>query len=377
MPSDDFLNISLAKREAGGTLRKLACVAGLIDFCSNDYLGFAHSKELRKLTLTELQRWDSFANGATGSRLLSGNFSQVEALEDHIAAYHRGQSALLCNSGYDANLGLLSCIADREDTIIFDELCHASIRDGVRLSRAKSFHFRHNNIEDLKEKISHARGKTFVVVESVYSMDGDLAPLVELSALCREIGAYLIVDEAHATGIFGPRGAGRVSEFALEEVVFARVVTFGKALGCHGAAVLGSSKLREYLINFCRPFIYSTALPPHSIACISSAYALLADSEGCRERLKIKCELLRSLLTPHFGALVVPSASAINSLLVPDIQLLRRAAASLREGGFDVRPILAPTVPAGAERLRICVHEFNSEDEIRSLVDVLKSEIRR
>ena len=192
-----------------------------------------------------------------------------------LADFHKAESGLIFNSGYDANLGLFSCIAKKEDTLICDELIHASIIDGCRLSYANRFRFAHNDVEDLEDKLRRSKGNIFVAVESVYSMDGDMAPLKEIAAVCKKYNASLIVDEAHATGLFGDQGRGLVSQHGLEQEVFARVHTFGKALGCHGAVILGSETLRNYLVNFARSFIFTTALPVHSLIAVKCAYEML------------------------------------------------------------------------------------------------------
>ena len=247
------LNNKLKQREEANALRLLAPQSQLIDFSSNDYLGFAKEAAIHHINnnTSELIQF-----GATGSRLISGNYELTEEAEAFLANFYNAATALIFNSGYNANIGLFQCLPQRNDTIIYDELIHASIRDGIRLSNASNFSFSHNNLTALEQKLSNAKGLIYVVVESVYSMDGDMAPLTEIVAVCKKYNAALIVDEAHAVGIFG-NGKGLVSELGLENNVFARVVTFGKAVGVHGAAILGSNELRDYLINFSRAFISS------------------------------------------------------------------------------------------------------------------------
>ncbi len=247
---EDFLIKKIEERKSAGSLRQLKLVRGMVDFCSNDYLGLA---SLLKVGNPGLQL------GSTGSRLLAGNYPLIEEVEMEIAEFHQSEAGLIFNSGYDANVGLLSCVAQKNDTIIYDSLSHASIRDGVRLSFAQSWAFNHNDLVDLEKKLQLATGQLFVVTESVFSMDGDKAPLVEIVELCKTYKAALVVDEAHATGIIGDKGAGLVQAMGLQQHCLARVHTFGKALGCHGAIVLGSKILRTYLINFARSLIYTTA----------------------------------------------------------------------------------------------------------------------
>ena len=268
----------LATYQQNGLQRQLRSANALIDFCSNDYLGFARSVELK---LAIQQAWADHStarNGATGSRLLAGQTLLANDVEVELATFYQTESALIFNSGYDANVGLLACLPRTGDILLTDELIHASMIDGARLSYAARYRFRHNDLDDLEAKLKEAcrtlkNGQVFVAVESVYSMDGDVAPLRELVALCEYYGAALVVDEAHATGLYGPNGQGLVVALGLQDRVFARIHTFGKALGVHGAAVVGPAILREYLINFARTFIYTTALPPHSLVAIQCAHA--------------------------------------------------------------------------------------------------------
>jgi len=369
--------VLLAKRAFDGSLRSLRKAAtDSIDFTSNDYLGFARSDELWRLIKSDLSSEPGKVNGSTGSRLLSGNSAMAEELETTLSDFHRGESALLFNSGYDANLGLFSCIAQRTDTIVYDELCHASIIDGIRLSHAQSVKFRHNNLTQLEEILKKAKGDVYVAAESVYSMDGDLAPLDELAKVCRLYNANLIVDEAHATGVFGSRGEGRTGELKLENKVFARMHTFGKALGCHGAVVICSEVLKNYLVNFSRPFIYSTALPPHSLSAIKAAYAYLTTQAENRtllfERIRFFREKVK-VMEMADGIKIPERSGPIQNVVMSGNDRVKKLAAGVQSKGFDVRAIMSPTVPAGSERLRICLHSFNKEEEIEGLVKLLRS----
>ncbi len=367
--SSGSMTSALEKRKAEHSLRKLTLGGPLVDLCSNDYLGLARSEELSKAIQDSLKEHKS-AHGSGGSRLLTGNTAFAEELEKFIANYHRSEAALIYNSGYDANLGLLSCIAGKGDTLIYDERCHASIYDGVRLSKANTYPFRHNDLGHLNERLKIAGGTTYVIIESIYSMDGDLAPLEKIAEVCKATGAKLIVDEAHATGIFGEKGRGRVSALGLEKEVFARVHTFGKALGCHGAAILGSSVLREFLVNFSRSFIYTTALPLHSLKAIRCAYEFLSDDKilNINELIRLFKELSKNNGIP----LAEDSPGPIQCIIIPGNEQVRAVAAIVIATGYDVRPILSPTVPSGSERLRICIHTFNSPEELKGLVNTLK-----
>jgi 8-amino-7-oxononanoate synthase len=242
----DALQQMLDKRKGESLYRSLQVQHGLIDFCSNDYLSFARSVPIARQARKYLSA-DTYTSGATGSRSISGNTVLAEELEKFIANFHEAEAGLLFNSGYDANVGLFSSVAKKEDTLICDELIHASIIDGCRLSYANRFRFAHNDTEDLEKKLKNTgKGNVFVAVESVYSMDGDMAPLNDIVALCKRYEANLIVDEAHATGVFGRQGRGFVHELGLQADVFARVHTFGKAIGSHGAIITGSKTLITY-----------------------------------------------------------------------------------------------------------------------------------
>jgi 8-amino-7-oxononanoate synthase len=361
------LRQKLAGRAENGILRLLKTTVATIDFCSNDYLGLARSGKLRASLEAQLSAYSHLPVGATGSRLLSGNTVLAEELEENIARFHAAEAALLFNSGFAANTGFFSALPQRGDTILYDEAGHASIKDGIRLSFAKAFSFRHNSPEDLLNKFRHAAGEVYVAVESLYSMDGDFAPLTELVQICEEKGAYLVVDEAHSNGLYGPNGSGLVQELGLADKVFARIMTFGKALGCHGAAVVGSDSLRQFLINFSRPFIYTTALPLHALLAIKAAYELLPNLNQERDQTKKLAAHLKGVLGNLKNIQVNPSDSPIQWLQAPDVAKLKSISQKLQDDGLDVRPVFSPTVPAGKERLRLIVHAFNTEAEIDKL----------
>ena len=369
------LSERMSARAEEGTLRALKIDEGLTDFYSNDYLGLAADDEIDRKAqrlLSSLPR----VNGSTGSRLISGNSRAHEDLEAELAEFFGSEAALLFNSGYDANIGLLSALLQRGDSIFFDRLAHASIRDGISMTKAKSFGFVHNDLEDLEGKVRRGRsasGQNYVIVESVYSMDGDEAPLRELAEYCSQQGLYLIVDEAHSTGVFGPQGAGLTVSLDLQDQVFARVHTFGKAMGCHGAAVLGSPALRNYLVNFARSFIYTTALPPGEVFRISAALHALRPPQR-RKKLRENIELFRQLteemgLQEHF----LKSRSPIQSFLLEDKVPAGKLSEALLREKLGSKVIQAPTVPSGSERLRICVHSFNTPEEIRRLLQLLST----
>ncbi len=359
--NEDFLHKKIAERKEQNAYRQLQTATAAIDFCSNDYLGIVHNNLLQV-------PGEEHKSGSTGSRLLTGNNALTEETEAMMAAFHEAEAALIFNSGYDANTGLLSCVAQRGDTILYDWLSHASIRDGLRLSNAQSFSFLHNDLADLEKKLPAAKGNIFVVTESVFSMDGDVAPLTDMAALCKRHGAHLIVDEAHATGVVGSNGEGLVQWLGLQQQCFARIHTFGKALGCHGAVILGSQTLRNYLVNFSRAFIYTTALPPASIAAIKAAYRLFPAMQ--QERTHIR-ELIRTFQEGNTGYKKLESNTPVQSVIVPGNHAVKAAAAECRQHDFDVRPILYPTVPNGGERLRVVLHAFNTDAQLQHLITIL------
>lgn len=375
----------IEKRIHEKTFREFSDTLHLTDFSSNDYLGFASSEALFSKTYQVLSEKKSLRNGATGSRLLSGNHDFFKPTEELISCFHKTEAALIFNSGYDANIGFFSSVPQKEDLILYDELVHASIRDGIKMSNAKAHKFLHNDMEDLRKKIFRKRelfnsAQIYIVTESVFSMDGDLPDLSALSNLAKENKCLLVVDEAHATGVFGPKGQGLVQELKIQDAIFARIVTFGKALGCHGAAILGSKELKEYLINFSRSFIYTTALPPHSVACILEAYKSLETSNEINsEVIKLQeniryfqKEILKNGLNTYF----IKSESAIHCCIIPGNDAVKKLATKIQAEGFDIKPIRSPTVPKEKERLRICLHSFNTKEDIKSLVKLLASFIK-
>ena len=361
------MSAALQKREEQGSLRRLSVQKNKIDFCSNDYIGFAHSEALNKMTAQKMEQLAKL-NGSGGSRLLAGNSSYAEELESRLAKIHKTQAAIIFNSGYDANVGLFSAVPARGDTILYDELVHASIHDGIRLSRAESFPFKHNDLVHLQERLQQAKGNIFVAVESIYSMDGDSAALNELSEICNRNRASLIVDEAHATGVFG---LGLVQQLKLHDNVFARVHTFGKAMGCHGGVIVGSSVLKQYLVNYARSFIYTTALPLHSLVAIDCAYTLLEQSKDIVAKLHDNIRYFHEQAS-KVGGEWVESSSAIQSLIIAGNKNVKKVAVAIQAYNFDVRPIMSPTVPKGKERIRICLHSYNTFAQIDELLNRLK-----
>lgn len=368
MYNDLFLQQRLLQREADNALRTLQLPSGRVDFYSNDYLGLVHNGTLAAQQFLQGAMQPA---GSTGSRLLAGNSALAEETEQLLAAFHQAEAGLLFNSGYDANLGVLSCIPQRGDTVLYDQLSHASIRDGVRLSLARSFPFFHNDPAHLEQRLQQATGSVFVVTESVFSMDGDCCPLAEMVLLCEKYGAHLIIDEAHATGVIGAQGEGLVQQLQLQERVFCRIHTFGKACGCHGAVVLGSRRLADSLINFARSFIYTTALPPHAIAAVKASYSLFPAMQQQRQHLRQLAALFRESAVRYT---LTPSDTPIQGVLVPGNQEVKKMAQHLTNTGLDVKPILYPTVPNGSERLRVVLHAFNTVEQVKWLLTSIENQ---
>jgi len=364
-----FLEQKLAKRRFLHNLRRLPLRPKLIDFASNDYLGLAHSTSLAQNIHKETQKTCDSLNGygSTGSRLLTGNSQYSLELENQIASFHGYEAGTLFNCGYMANIGLLTAIATDKDHFIFDSHIHASMHDGFRLSTAQAYPFRHNDLDHLEQRLkkrSEIEGECFLCVESLYSTDGLKAPLVEILALAQHYEAHVIVDEAHAVGVCGPKGRGLIAENLTQQSPFAIVMTFGKALGVHGAIVLGSHQLKKLLTNFARSFIYTTALPRIALVAIKCSYALFPTLENERSQLQklIRCYHTH---TPH------AAPNHIQFIRVPGNLKVQAVSEKLAEEGFDARPLKSPTVQRGHEGLRICLHAYNTPAEISKLFQII------
>lgn len=373
--ADKLLKQKTDKRKSENSFRFLSVNDKLIDFCSNDYLGFSSTSILKDKIESSNYSFGKRYYGSTGSRSLTGNSLFAEELENKISAFHQAEAGLIFNSGYNANIGLFSSVPQRGDTIIYDELIHASIHDGMRLNLAEKFAFSHNNIQHLEKFLQTKKGNCFVAVESVYSMDGDFAPLKEIAALCNKYEAHLIVDEAHATGLFGTNGEGRIIELGLQQNVFARVHTYGKALGCHGAIVIGSKALKEYLINFARSFIFTTALPLYSLIAIDAAYELLKNIQPAIRHIRFLIKNFKESIGEINNLKLIHSESAIQCILLSGNDSVRNFAKKIQQDGLDVRPIIHPSVPKGKERIRICLHAFNTPEELALLVHSIKNSL--
>lgn len=372
---NDRLKSKLEERKRTGNFRQLSYSNSLTDFVSNDYLGLSRSEALHKRISTYDFTKIINKNGSTGSRLLAGNTVECEELEAKLADIFHAEATLLFNSGYSANLALLSSIPQKGDTILYDSLSHVCVKEGAWLSKADSISFQHNDLVDLEHKLNRAQGNVFVVIESVYSMDGDKAPILEILKLIKKYNAEIIIDEAHGTGVYGLNGSGLVCELGVEKDFLGRVYTFGKGMGVHGACICGSRDLIDYLINFGRPFIYTTALPIHSIFSIDAAFDYLKENFKIQGVLKSKIKLFNQLYKEQIkevdGITKPFSETAIQPIIISGNEKIKDISSKLQVEGIDVRPILSPTVKAGTERLRICLHTYNSNEEIEQLINTL------
>jgi len=355
--------------EAAGLRRHLRPAAG-IDFCSNDYLGlsthlFVKTKMAEAVTAT--------ACGSTGSRLIRGNAEEFTAIEKRFAAFKGTEAALYFGSGYAANLGVLETFVGRNDLVFSDELNHASIIDGIRLSRAKRFKYPHCDVSRVAQLLHQAPAESqkFLVTESLFSMDGDFAPLADYADICRQTDTALIVDEAHAVGIYGENGSGCVEQSGIGSEVFVTINTAGKALGVAGAFVAGPEWAIDYLIQRARPFIFSTAPPPPVAAAIDASLNVIHNEPQLRLKLKSNIEFLRGLVR-EAGLEIGSSQSQIIPIVLGGNERACSVAAELQHEGFDVRALRPPTVPDGTARLRITVNSNHDEPTIRKFARALE-----
>jgi 8-amino-7-oxononanoate synthase len=361
--NDDFLLARLNERKEQHFLRQLQLPADRIDFCSNDYLGIIRNRLLRN-------RPTDLHTGSGGTRMLSGNYRLIEQVEERIAAFHNAEAAVIFGSGYDANVGVLASVPQKGDTIIFDEGSHASVIDGAKLSAAKASTFNHNDLNDLKQKLQQAAGNIFVFTESIFDIDGSIAPLEQLVKLCSEFDAHLIVNESHSIGLYAEKGEGLIHDLGLEEVVFARIHGFGNACGCHGAVVMGSEQLRNYLFNFCNQLILSTTLSEQTVSTIWESYKILPQLWQEREHLNNIISTFQDADLPYKK---LRSTTPIQHLLIPGIDEVNHIAEQIKKAGYDVRPVFYPSVPKGEERLRIVLHSFNTRGEVSWLIQAINA----
>ncbi|MBB4616692.1 8-amino-7-oxononanoate synthase [Sphingomonas abaci] len=351
-------------------LRRLAPRAG-VDFASNDYLGLADSPRLRAAVATALD--EGVPVGSGGSRLLRGNHPEHEALEAEAASFFGAEAALYFPTGFAANAALLATLPQRGDLVVHDALVHASAHDGMRQGRAARVAAAHNDAQGFDDAIRDWRraggtGTAWIAVESLYSMDGDRAPLDELAAVADRHDAMLLIDEAHATGLWGAGGRG-LSAGLEGRLNVVSLHTCGKALGCEGALVCGPAVVRDCLVNRGRGFIFSTAPSPLMARAVREALRIVVDEPARRDRLSTLIAAAGAALAPHG---VTPSGSQILPLIVGEDAATMRLAAAVQAAGFDVRGIRPPTVPAGTARLRISLTLNVDEADVRALAAVLR-----
>lgn len=356
---------ALEKRKEEGTLRILQPKSEGIDFYSNDYLGLARNNEIQNLLLEKSITNPQLLSGSTGSRLVSGNSLTVIETENYIAKEHQYPSALLFSSGYNANLALFSTLPTRHDTIIVDEKIHRSVHDACKMSHARKLKFKHNDVKALEQILKRQNGNCYVAIESLYSMDGDFAPIQEIVEVAEKYNTNLIVDEAHAFGVFG---YGLVEKYQLQDRVLATIITYGKALGAHGAAILCEDVIKSYLINFASPFIYTTSAQDIQWMSIKTGYEFLKANCELSIKLQENIKIFRqqNLKTPS------SENSPIQAIVIPDNQKLKALQQNLLDNGFLTYAVFSPTVKEGTERLRICLHSYNTEEEIIQLTKIIK-----
>ncbi len=380
--SADFIQAELEELKRQGLYRKLRRVEGeqastlildgkeVINFSSNNYLGLANHPALRAAAKAAIDRYGC---SAVASRLISGNMVLHEELEAKIAALKGAEAALVFNSGFQANVGLIPTLAGEGDAIFSDALNHASIIDGCRLSRARTVVYSHYDLERLESglKEAPASGRKLIVTETLFSMDGDEAPLAEIVELAERYGAMVMVDEAHATGVFGPNGAGVVAKLGLTERIAVQMGTLGKALGGFGAYVAGSRVLRELLINRCRSFIFTTSLPPAVLATAIAAIDLLYKEPQRRLALWHNCRSLKEGLK-RLGFSLGQSESQILPVLIGDAQKCMAFSEKLLEKGVFAQGIRPPTVPPGTSRLRVTVMATHTHEHLHRALEAFE-----
>lgn len=381
--SSGFIHTELQRIKDAGLYRRLRRVEGdqdatltidgreVINFSSNNYLGIANHPALAAAAKAAIDRYGC---GAGASRLISGNMALHEELEAKLADFKGTEAALVFNSGFQVNTGILSTLVGEGDVIFSDELNHASIIDGCRLSRAKTEVYRHCDLGQLEQQLKRAPsgGRKLIVTETIFSMDGDEAPLAGVVELAEKFAAMVMVDEAHATGVFGANGAGVVAKLGLGERVPIQMGTLGKALGGFGAYVAGSSALRDLLINRCRSFIFTTALPPAVMAMALAAIDLVRDEPQRRAVLLENCQRLKQGLS-RLGFELGASESPILPLIIGEAEKCMKFSDELLANGVFAQGIRPPTVPPGTSRLRITLMATHSAAQIERALEVFKA----
>lgn len=358
----------LAENKVKDLERKLIPPHG-IDLSSNDFLGLANDKRLKKAFIEGIE---NLGVGSTGSRLLRGERTEFSEVEAAFAVWKETEKSLYFSSGYQANVGLLQTFCEDRDVVFSDELNHASIIDGLRLSRAQKIIFSHRNLDSISKLLRETKitGQKFLVTESLFSMDGTIAPLDEYAEICEETGTALIIDEAHAVGVYGAKGSGLIEKFGIGKKVFLSLNTAGKALGVSGAFVAGSCLAIEFLIQRCRSFIFSTAPPPALAFALKKSIEIIQNEPAKREKLLKLSSFLRRILREN-GFEVLLQTSQIIPILIGESRKSVALAEKLQAEGFDIRAIRPPTVAEGAARLRVSLNVNLTEEILQEFVRLL------
>ena len=363
----------MAAIERAGLRRTLRPPSG-VDLSSNDYLGLARDPRVLERFISAVR---DEGCGATGSRLLRGHRTAFTDVERRFAGFKRAEAALYFGSGYAANLGVLATFLEPDDVVFSDALNHASLIDGVRLSKARRVVFPHRDVDELARLLRAERssGQKFLVTESVFSMDGDEAPLADYAALCGDTGTALIVDEAHAVGVRGANGSGLIDESDVAAAVFLSVNTAGKALGAAGAFVAGAGWAIDYLVQRARTFVFSTAAPPSLAAAVDAALDIVEAEPGRRQRVRQLAASLRGILARH--DLTAAAGAHIIPVILGDAARAIAVADEMAAAGYDVRAIRPPTVPEGTSRLRISVNALLDVPTLEGFAAALVSSVER
>ncbi len=359
------LSGKIQQRQSENNLRALQIVPqNFIDFQSNDYLGFSRNQDIHKIWIE--MNTDFYNNGSTGSRLISGNSSYYQHLENYLANFYQSEKALIFPSGFMANLAVFSTIPQKNEVVLYDEFSHASIREGLRLSFADSFSFKHNDYDSLEKRLNQFSEKTiYVVIEGLYSMDGDCPNDHKIKELQQKFNFYLIIDEAHSTGILGKQGKGWFEDFKGNSTI--RIHTFGKAFGVHGAVLVCNELIYNFIINFSKPFIYSTAMSFAELSKIEIVHQYFEKNgikyrEALFQRIKY-CNEIFKLNSTKFSPIITFFSKDSEKISL-----------KLESEKVALKLIKSPTVPKGKERFRITIHSYNTENEIDKLYKVLHYE---
>lgn len=379
----EILKKELEEIENKGLLRKLRLLEGaqeakvviegmeVLNLSSNNYLGLANDPRLKKAAQDAIEK---YGIGSGASRLISGNMELHEQLEKKIAQFKEAEAALLFNTGYMANAGIISALMDRGSIIFSDKLNHASIVDGIILSRAEYKRYPHKDVKTLEKFLKASKGykKKLIITDSIFSMDGDIAPLPELTSLAEKYDAWVFIDEAHATGVLGKHGRGAVEHFALEGTVDIQMGTLSKAAGTFGAFACGSKSFIDYLINKSRSFIYTTALPPAVCAASITALDIIQNEPERRQRLWQNVDLMKKGLD-NLGFNTMGSQTTIIPIAVNDIQTIVDFSRKLFEAGIFALGIRPPTVPEGASRLRVTVTSEHTTQDLQNALNIFQT----